>query len=354
MPSYPNSLDNFTNPTSADRLSTTPHSAIETAQNIALTAIEANLGVTGSNVVTTIDYILKNTASINPGHKHTYSSITGTAPVSGGGTGQTSVTAAFNALAPSNTPGDLIVYGPSGNIRLPIGANGYFVHVNLSATGTGGLEYIASPAVYSVNADETISTWWTSILIPIQKTGTGASVKWTVSSASDVFDGNDFGVMSQTADIYAYASFLESTKTFASTKSLRVKWIYQLSGTPASGNNFGLGLGPSQTNFTDKSNNLASARFVIENLTLYAVVGSGSGTPTVSSAIGSVTVTNINLYEIVWNNGTNFLFYVNGTLVATINTTMPTSGAMNFVTAGVRSSGTISYTLGPVAISRQL
>lgn len=41
-----------------------------------------------------------------------------------GGTGQTTQTAAFDALAPTTTKGDLIVHNGTDNIRLPVGADG--------------------------------------------------------------------------------------------------------------------------------------------------------------------------------------------------------------------------------------
>lgn len=51
-------------------------------------------------------------------------SVTGTLPIANGGTGQTSASAAFNALSPITTAGDLIIgNGSNSATRLPIGAN---------------------------------------------------------------------------------------------------------------------------------------------------------------------------------------------------------------------------------------
>ena len=49
--------------------------------------------------------------------------ITGVLPLANGGTGQSTATAAFNALAPTTTKGDLIANNGSGNVRLGIGSN---------------------------------------------------------------------------------------------------------------------------------------------------------------------------------------------------------------------------------------
>ena len=54
-----------------------------------------------------------------------------TVPISLGGTGQTTQTDAFDALAPTTTAGDLIVHNGTDNVRLPVGSvNGYVLAVN--------------------------------------------------------------------------------------------------------------------------------------------------------------------------------------------------------------------------------
>jgi hypothetical protein len=51
--------------------------------------------------------------------------VTGTLPIANGGTGQTAQTAAFDALAPTTTKGDLIGHDGSDNVRIPVGTNDY-------------------------------------------------------------------------------------------------------------------------------------------------------------------------------------------------------------------------------------
>lgn len=60
--------------------------------------------------------------------------VTGALPIANGGTGQTSQTSAFDALAPTTTKGDLIAYDGSDNIRLAVGTNGYVLTANSSQT----------------------------------------------------------------------------------------------------------------------------------------------------------------------------------------------------------------------------
>jgi hypothetical protein len=72
-------------------------------------------------------------------------SYSGTAlPVANGGTGQTTASAAFNALSPVTTTGDLIIgNGTNSATRLAIGANTYVLTSNgttatWAASGGGG------------------------------------------------------------------------------------------------------------------------------------------------------------------------------------------------------------------------
>lgn len=100
---FPTSLDSFTNPTQIGpgqfvwddgtiRDAPTPPANIlvaadpaltqtrqHTDKNDAITAIETKLGIDNSSVSTSIDYLLKNSLSIDPGHRHNLagSSITG-------------------------------------------------------------------------------------------------------------------------------------------------------------------------------------------------------------------------------------------------------------------------------------
>jgi hypothetical protein len=50
--------------------------------------------------------------------------VTGTLPIANGGTGQTTQTAAFDALAPTTTQGDIIYHNGTDNVRLARGSDG--------------------------------------------------------------------------------------------------------------------------------------------------------------------------------------------------------------------------------------
>jgi hypothetical protein len=83
--------------------------------------------------------------------------ITGTLPIASGGTGQTSQTAAFDALAPTTTTGDMIYYNGTDNVRLPIGTNGQTLAVVAGAPawadagsgGSGEINLLTNPSAAS-------------------------------------------------------------------------------------------------------------------------------------------------------------------------------------------------------------
>jgi len=93
---------------------------------------------------------------------------TGTLPIASGGTGQTTASAAFNALSPITTAGDLILgNGTNSATRLGIGTNGYV----LTSNGT-----TASWAASSSGITITNDTSTSSALYPTFTSATSGSV----------------------------------------------------------------------------------------------------------------------------------------------------------------------------------
>ena len=94
---------------------------------------------------------------------------TGTLPIASGGTGQTTASAAFNALSPITTAGDLIIgNGSNSATRLAIGANGYLLTSNgTTAVWTAAPTSMVYPGAGIPNS--TGSAWGTSYSV----SGTG-------------------------------------------------------------------------------------------------------------------------------------------------------------------------------------
>ena len=68
--------------------------------------------------------------------------VTGTLPLANGGTGATTAIAAFDALAPTTTKGDLVVNDGSDNVRLAVGADNYVLTAD--STQASGVKWAAS------------------------------------------------------------------------------------------------------------------------------------------------------------------------------------------------------------------
>lgn len=91
----------------------------------------------------TPDYITISGQTITRGLIDLATDVTGALPIANGGTGQVTQTAAFDALSPTTTKGDLIVSDGTDNVRLAVGAtNGHVLTVD-STTATG-LKWAAS------------------------------------------------------------------------------------------------------------------------------------------------------------------------------------------------------------------
>lgn len=113
---------------------------------------------------------------------------------------------------------------------------------------------------------------------------------------------------------------------------------YAQNGANAAALGFCIGIHADTTyTFADIVNGSAvsnGAVFVYINGTLQTVTSDGSGTE--SNTIGGITVTNYNLYRILWN-GTDVKFYINGSLVAT-HTTETLEGGASHVGFGVNAA----------------
>jgi len=106
--------------------------------------------------------------------------VTGTLPIANGGTGQTTASAAFNALSPITSTGDLILgNGANSATRLPIGSNGFVLTSNGTtaswAAASGGVSTISFGTTGLTPSTATSGAVTVAGTLAIANGGTGAT-----------------------------------------------------------------------------------------------------------------------------------------------------------------------------------
>ena len=141
--------------------------------------------------------------------------ITGTLPVANGGTGQTTASAAFNALSPITTTGDLILgNGSNSSTRLGIGLNGYV----LTSDGTTAAWAASTGGVTSFSAGSTGLTPNTATTGAVSLGGTlaiasGGTGQTTATAAFDAL------APSQTSNSGKYLTTNGTTTSWAAVEA---------------------------------------------------------------------------------------------------------------------------------------
>jgi hypothetical protein len=140
-----------------------------------------------------------------------------------GGTGQTTQTAAFDALSPATTKGDLIVDNGTNNVRLPVGTNGHVLTAD--STATEGLKWAAAGGISSANIQEFSSvgaSTWTKpaeakmVYVLLFGGGGGGGSgrrRGTANVATSNNSGGGAGGPGGRTDLFIAASLLGSTET---------------------------------------------------------------------------------------------------------------------------------------------
>jgi len=152
------------------------------------------------------------------------SKLTGSIPISAGGTGQSDKTSAFDALAPSTTKGDVIAHTGTDNVRVPVGADGQVLIADStqttgvkwgSVTGVGTVTSVGiSPPAFltagsAVTSSGNISLTYSGTAIPITSGGTGLTALGTAGQVLRVNSGGtalEYGAAVGVGDVVGPAS----------------------------------------------------------------------------------------------------------------------------------------------------
>lgn len=130
--------------------------------------------------------------TLNQNTTGTASNVTGTVAIANGGTGQTTASAAFNALSPVTTTGDLIIgNGTNSATRLPIGANTYVLTSDGTTASWAAPSGGGSGTVTSVAA--TVPSFLSVSGSPITTSGTLAISLASTPSNGQLLIGNGTG-----------------------------------------------------------------------------------------------------------------------------------------------------------------
>jgi hypothetical protein len=181
--------------------------------------ILGNAGTVTNGVVTTGSYA-------NPSWITSLaaSKLTGSIPISAGGTGQSDKTSAFDALAPSTTKGDVIAHTGTDNVRVPVGADGEVLIADSTqttgvkwgaVTGVGTVTSVGiSPPAFltagsAVTSSGNISLTYSGTAIPITSGGTGLTALGTAGQVLRVNSGGtalEYGSAVGVGDVVGPAS----------------------------------------------------------------------------------------------------------------------------------------------------
>ena len=173
--------------------------------------------------------------TLNQNTTGTAANVTGIVAVANGGTGATTAGAAFNALAPTTTKGDLIVRNGTTNTRVAVGADTYILVAD-SAEATG-VKWVANTAGSAVAiADE--GTTLTSSVASINFTGTGVTATNVGSAVTvNITSGGGSGTVTDVSVVSANGfagTVATSTTTPAITLSTSITGVLKGNGTAIS------------------------------------------------------------------------------------------------------------------------
>lgn len=361
---FPTSLQDLdaTRGTSGQPLSTPNHITHHTTEDDTIEALQAKVGVDNSAVATSLDYLVKNTSSSNPGHKHT---------LANGATDVTASASELNILDGATLTVTELNYvdGVTSSIQTQLNNKAEDSAV-VHDTGNESIDGIKTFTSDPIIPDEAYGSGWNGVLEPPTKnavydkietiapdffmgSGVATATKtywnfnipllvttnvpsgdiwtmgsnttfsaWTLNSASLDLGADNNSATLTTGGIFTETGFTSTVLEFDTTQKVIVEFGVQLKGTGTEQQGFGLtsgGIG--LYDYDDQT--VDTAAFTIDaSGNLYGKTGN-AGSGHTETAISGITLTNMNTYRIEFDPGVDVKFYVNGVLKATNTTNLP-------------------------------
>lgn len=415
MTNYPASIQSIPNPTSTDLLeNATPeldHDYQHSTANDTIEALEAKVGVDGSAVTTSHDYKLGEVTgsdkAVGKTATQTLTNKTLTSPqINFGSDARGDIPyrngSGVTTRLPIGSSGQILSANASGDpewIANPSASDASYtvkgvvkgdtdaatsgltiasgvISVNSGTTANKILKLDSSakiPAVdgsqltnlptriganYAVNADESLGTYFTYTPI-LSASSANGWVATNVASGS-VGIGNQYATWQTNTTGLGFAGVSSGTIPGALGQSqwrtnegkvIRMKFRMKFSSLAAS-NFSGFGFGVSDLLISASTDTNNGLKFINDAGTLYAQ-NADNTTATRTNISSGITLTNWNLYEFVFTPGTDIKFYLNGTLVATHTTNLP-SALTPGIFIGTSGTNVNTVEIAGLIISQQL
>lgn len=196
----------------------------------------------------------------------------------------------------------------------------------------------SNPLAFAPNTDPAEATYYTQ---PIHLPVSGAvPLGWTLTNVTPVIGatGAQFsGFNSGLASIGLYGGNVSGALNFSNTKIVRFKFALRTA-SPSGSDRIAVGFtkgsaGGDFSSLTDTTQDRMAIVFGASSA-ITAVCADGSTVTTDDLTGATINNTTVNIYEIVWTPGVDVKFYVNGTLMGTITTSISTASG-NDVKIGI-------------------
>lgn len=209
-------------------------------------------------------------------------------------------------------------------------------------------------SAYTINADETVNSY-TTHEIPINGITTTiygwSTVTTTLGASSSISAGGFIQLSGSTSSDFTMITALpgstlaEPQYNYGDTKIMRIK-VRLLFSDSTDRKGFGLVLNAANIHTPQTDTTNGEIRFVLNGATLYAQ--NANGTATSTDITSSYNAGAWNIYEIILTPGVNIKYYINGILIATHTTNIPTTGGAPYLAYGNNANGRIIYTTCPI------